>query len=100
MSSVPFSIRIDSEIKKQLESEAKALDRSASYLVVEAIKRYLEVNNKQKLAIEAALKEAEKGEFISHQSMRNWFASLGSENTLPYPKANISRRFSKSIKSV
>jgi len=89
MSTVPFSIRIDSEIKEQLECEAKALDRSSSYLVVEAIKRYLQTKNKQKLAIESAIKEAEKGEFISHQSMRNWFASLGSENTLPYPKPDV-----------
>ncbi len=89
MSTISFSIRIDSKIKEQLEREAKALDRPASYLVIEAIKHYLETKNKQKLAIEVAIKEAEKGEFISHQSMRGWFASLGSENTLPYPKSDV-----------
>jgi len=89
MPTVPFSIRIDSEIKEQLDIEAKASDRSASYLVIEAIKRYLQTKNKQTLAIESAIKEAEKGEFISHQSMRGWFASLGSENTLPYPTPDV-----------
>ena len=42
MPSVPFSMRMDTEIKARLESEAMRKDRSAGYIVQKAVERYLE----------------------------------------------------------
>jgi len=89
MANVPFSLRIDSEIKTQLEQEAKETERSVSYIAVKAIKEYLKTREYKKLAIDAAIKEADKGEFISHKSMRAWMASLGTDQELPRPKPDV-----------
>lgn len=87
--SIPFSIRLDSEIKDLLDTEAKREDRSASYLAVEAIKNYLEARKTERQVIQAAIEKADRGEFVSSESVRTWFASLGTDNELPKPKADV-----------
>ena len=89
MSTVPLSLRIDSEIRKRIEIEAEKMDRPSSYVVVEAIKQYLDKKDYKKEALKTAIERADKGEFISQESMREWFASLGSDNQLPRPKPDV-----------
>ena len=89
MATVPFSLRLDSEIKASLESEAEILDRSSSYVAIEAIKKYLTAKNNERQAIQAAVEKANKGEFVSSESVRAWFASLGTENELPKPTPDV-----------
>ena len=89
MSTVPLSLRIDSEIRKRIEIEAEKMDRPSSYVVVEAIKQYLNKKDYKKEALKTAIERADKGEFISQESMREWFASLGSDNQLPRPKPDV-----------
>ena len=89
MSTVPLSLRIDSEIRERIEVEAEKMDRPSSYVVVEAIKQYLNKKDYKKEALKAAIERADKGEFISQESMREWFASLGSDNQLPRPKPDV-----------
>lgn len=89
MATVPLSLRIDSKIKERIESEAENTDRSSSYIVVQAIKEYLNRKNYKKEALKAAIAKADEGEFISQESMREWFASLGSDNVLPRPKPDV-----------
>lgn len=40
-------------------------------------------------ALKQAKRDAEKGEFISHDAMKAWISSLGSANELPDPCADI-----------
>ena len=89
MATVPLSLRIDSEIKERIENEAENIDRSSSYIVIQAIKEYLNRKNYKKEALKTAIEKADKGEFISQESMREWLASLGSDNVLPRPKPDI-----------
>lgn len=89
MSTVPLSLRIDSEIRNRIEEEAKKMDRSSSYVVIEAIKQYLNKKDYKKEAIKAAIEKADKGEFISQEAMREWFASLGSDEQLSRPKPDV-----------
>lgn len=89
MSTVPLSLRIDSEIKERIEVEAEKMDRPSSYVVVEAIKQYLNKKDYKKEVLKTAIERANKGEFISQESMREWFASLGSDNQLPRPKPDV-----------
>ena len=89
MATIPFSLRLDSEVKIQLEQEAKQADRSASYIVIKAIKEYLSVREYKKRAIQKAIEEADKGEFISHESVKVWMESLGTENELPRPNPDV-----------
>jgi RHH-type rel operon transcriptional repressor/antitoxin RelB len=89
MQSTPFTLRLDTETKTRLEAEAKVADRSASYVVQEAIKSYLTACESKRQAIEAALVEADKGEFVSSDAVETWFDNLGTENELPKPKPDV-----------
>ncbi len=89
MPTVPLSLRIESDIKKKIEQEAKLLDRSTSYVVVQAITDYLENRRSKRQAIKNALVEAEKGVFISEKAMGEWVDSWGKETELPPPEADI-----------
>jgi len=89
MATVPFTFRLDEEIKLRLEEEARADERSASYIASRAIKQYLDSRKYERLAIEEAVNEAEKGVFISSKSMRTWIASWGADDELAPPKPDV-----------
>lgn len=89
MSTVPFTFRLEETVKTQLEEEANSDERSASYIASRAIKQYLDNRRYERLAMEEAVKEADKGVFISSQSMRAWFASIGTDEELASPKPDV-----------
>jgi predicted transcriptional regulator len=89
MTSVPFTFRIDEEIKLLLEKEAKIEDRSASNIVQRAVTDYLDAKAYKRECIREALLEAEKGEFISEEAIEAWMNSWGTENELPMPEPDV-----------
>ena len=89
MGTIPFTMRLDEELKSTLEAEAKLEDRSASYLATRAIKRMLVEKEAKRRLIENAVVEADKGEFISEEKMNAWFLSLGTDNELAEPEPDI-----------
>jgi len=89
MATASLTLRIDSGVKKRLEREAKALDRSTSYVAAKAIEAFVEAREEKRLAIEAAIVEADKGVFISEKKMDAWMASWGTDNELPPPTPDI-----------
>ena len=89
MSTIPFTFRIDKELKKNLELEAQSEDRSASYLASKAIKLMLEQQEEKRMAVKKATIEADKGIFVSQEAVHEWIDSWDSENELPKPKADI-----------
>lgn len=89
IATVPFSIRIDSEVKSELDRQAEQLDRSSSYVAIEAIKEYLAARSREKKAIEEAVQEAQKGVFISSDAMRNWISSWDTDEELESPRADV-----------
>ena len=89
MTTERLSLRIDADLKKSLEREARREDRSASYLAVKAIEALLRNRAEKRAAIRAALVEAEKGAFISQNAMDTWVSSWGSDAELPPPDIRI-----------
>jgi predicted transcriptional regulator len=89
MPTVPFSLRIDAEIKARLEDEARREDRSAAYVAQQAIRAYIETRERTRAAVHAAELEADKGVFISSAAMDAWVHSWGSENERPAPEPDI-----------
>jgi len=89
MPTVPFTFRIETELKKSLELEAQAEDRSASYLASQAIKMMLELREEKKQAIQNAILEADKGVFVSQKAVHEWMDSWDTENELAKPDADI-----------
>ena len=89
MSTVPFTFRIDEDLKRKLDLDAKAEDRSASYLAAKAIKMMLEQKEEKAQAVRDAILEADKGVFVSQKSVHDWMDGWGTENEAVKPKADI-----------
>lgn len=89
MATVPFSIRLDENIKSRLEKEAEREDRSAGYLAQKAIESFLDDRDYFHREMDAAIAEADRGVFISGEAMHRWMASWDTENELPPPEPDI-----------
>lgn len=89
MASARFSMRLDSELKNWLEEEAKRHDRSAGYIAQQAIKQLKEIREHKRRLIEEAVKEADKGVFISGEKVTEWVMSWDTDNELPLPEPDI-----------
>jgi len=89
MPTTPYSVRLDDEVRKALEAEAKLEDRPASQLAARAIKSMLDAKAAKRAMIDAALAEADGGAFVSSDAMRGWVNSWGSDRELPAPTADL-----------
>ncbi len=68
-----MTIRLDDSVKSRLEILAAATHRTKSFLASEAIQKYIETNEWQIQEIQAAIKEADRGEFASDEEVNNIF---------------------------
>jgi predicted transcriptional regulator len=89
MASVPFSLRLDPAVKRRLDREARKADRSASYLATKAIEAFLDAREAKRQAIQAALKEAGEGVFVSSEAVASWMDSWGGESELAPPEPDV-----------
>ena len=65
MSTAVLTLRINNKTKLMLDRLANATHRTKSFLAAEAIERYIELEAWQVKEIKAALKEADKKDFVS-----------------------------------
>ncbi len=72
-----ITARIDAPTQAKLEQLAKSTERSRSWLVSEAVKRYIEQEAWQIAAIEEGVRAADAGEFASDKEVKDFFASWG-----------------------
>lgn len=63
--SVTMTVRLEDELKERLESLAASTQRSKSFLAAEAIRQFVESNEWQVAETQAALAEADAGDFAS-----------------------------------
>jgi predicted transcriptional regulator len=74
--STTMTVRIEDDVKHRLDVLAQATQRSRSFLAAEAIRAYVESNEWQIGEIQAALGEADAGEFASDDDLaalaRKW----------------------------
>jgi predicted transcriptional regulator len=89
MTAVPFSLRLDADLKEAVDEEAKREDRSASYVIQQATREYIERKERFRVMVAELEAEADKGEFISSEKMRAWVASWGTDNELPSPEPDV-----------
>ncbi len=71
-----MTIRLDADLKSRLDKLADATHRSKSYLAAEAVREYIELNEWQLQEIQAAVKEADAGDFASEKSVNAVFGKL------------------------
>ena len=89
MATERLSLRIDANLKRNLELEARREERSASYLAVKAIEAMLRERAGKRAAIREAAAEADKGAFISQEAMDAWVSSWGEDAELPPPEPDV-----------
>ena len=74
--STTMTVRLEDDVKDRLDVLAAATQRSKSFLAAEAIRSYVENNEWQVGEIQAALKEADAGDFASDRDVtalaRKW----------------------------
>ena len=85
MASSTFTVRVDENVKKRLETLAKRTGRTRSYLAGEAISEYLDVNEWQVAGIRKAIASLDRGEGVPHQEVKDWVDSWGSDDERPAP---------------
>jgi RHH-type transcriptional regulator, rel operon repressor / antitoxin RelB len=75
--STTMTIRVSPEVKDRLELLAEATQRSKSFLASEAILDFIEINEWQISEIEAAVKEADAGDFANDKEINDTFKRWG-----------------------
>ena len=79
--STTMTIRLDDAEKDRLDQLAEATQRSKSFLAAEAIRSYLDSNEWQIAQTQAALNEADTGDFASDEDVsalaRKWVVNAG-----------------------
>jgi RHH-type transcriptional regulator, rel operon repressor / antitoxin RelB len=85
MPSETFTVRVDSTVKERLEKLAKSTGRSRSFLAAEAINEFLELNEWQVAGIAQAAASLDKGDGVSHETVKAWVESWNNADELPQP---------------
>ena len=67
--STTMTIRLDDDVKERLNALADATQRSKSFLAAEAIRAFVEAHEWQIGEVQAALQEAEAGDFASDKDV-------------------------------
>ena len=76
-SSKTISFRISSEAVDTLDALAETMDRDRSYLLNEAVERYLELNEYHIRLIKKGLRAAKEGRLISHADVKKMISKMG-----------------------
>jgi predicted transcriptional regulator len=91
MPNTPFSLRLDPEIRRRLDEEARRVERPASQVAERAIRRYLDGQQELRRLIDEAVADADRSDFVSQEAVHRWMDSWDSQD-LPPPEPDIRRR--------
>jgi predicted transcriptional regulator len=82
----PVSIRLETELSDRVTTIAAALDRPKSWVIEQAVRDFVAVQEWQLAAIDEGIKQADAGLLIPHEEVVAWVRSWGSPDELPMPK--------------
>jgi predicted transcriptional regulator len=83
------SVRLPDNLRREVDEFARRTKRSRSFIVKEAVTAYMEEQNAYSQAIDEAIREADKGVFVSGEAASEWLRSWGTTNEKPVPGADI-----------
>ena len=72
-----ISFRISSDAVDTLDALAETMDRDRSYLLNEAVERYLELNEYHIKLIKKGLRAAKEGKLVSHADVKKLISKMG-----------------------
>lgn len=89
----PVSVKIEPEIKASLEKLGESRDRSMSWLLTDAIKKYVEQEEKREnlksQAHKAWRRYQETGLHVTHDEAKEWLTHLSEGNYKEPPKCHV-----------
>jgi len=88
MKTQPLSIRLEPELSDQVTAIATALDRPKSWIIEQAVRDYVAVQQWQLAAIDEGIADADTGQVASHEEVMEWVRSWGKPDELPPPKCD------------
>jgi RHH-type transcriptional regulator, rel operon repressor / antitoxin RelB len=68
-----LTLRLEPKLTEQLDRLAEATQRSRSYLIAEAVREYVALNEWQVEEINKAVAAADRGEFASDEEVKKTF---------------------------
>ena len=77
MTSRTINVRLPEALYNQIEELAKATARTKSFLAIDALTNYVQIESWQIRDIQEGIKEADAGEFASEKHVKEVFAKYG-----------------------
>jgi predicted transcriptional regulator len=86
MKTQQLSIQLETDLNDQVTAIADALDRPKSWVIEQAVKDFVAVQQWQLAAIDEGIKAADAGRLVPHDDVVAWVRSWGQPDELPTPK--------------
>lgn len=80
------SVRLDDNLMEQIDQLAGALSRPRSWVIAEALKRFVAQEEWFHEAVREGMKAADEGKVADHEEVRTWVESWGSGRETKRPK--------------
>jgi predicted transcriptional regulator len=84
-----LSIRLQTDIREEVDRLARVNRRSRNFIINEAVSRYVTQQAEYVADIAAASAQADKGVFVSGEAVTDWFLALDTEREKPFPAADV-----------
>jgi predicted transcriptional regulator len=82
----PVSVRLEAELNEQVAAIATALERPKSWVIEQAVRDFVAVQQWQLAAIDEGIAAADAGRMVAHDDVVAWVRSWGAEDELPMPR--------------
>ena len=82
----PLSVRLESALNDRITAIATALDRPKSWVIEQAVRDFVAMQEWQLAAIDEGIRAADAGRIVAHEDIAAWVQSWGRPDELPMPK--------------
>jgi len=82
----PVSVRLEPALNDQVTAIAAALDRPKSWVIEQAVRDFVALQEWQLAAIDAGIRAADAGKLVGHEDVVAWVESWGRPDELPMPE--------------
>jgi predicted transcriptional regulator len=84
--SAPVSVRLEAALNDRVTAIAATLDRPKSWVIEQAVRDFVAVQEWQLAAIEEGIRAADAGRVVAHEDVVAWVQSWGRPDELPMPE--------------
>ena len=84
--SMPVSVRLEPELNDQIAEIALSQDRPKSWVIEQAVKDYVALEQWRLAAIDVGLRAADEGRVVAHEDVTAWVRSWDRADELDPPK--------------